>query len=86
MTDYRVQEYTLDQGVFCKSGIYSISRTLYMNCNNDSKCRRLVILPGDDVYGNTLPATVRSWNEMQELVNKFEAREAQEQSNERINV
>ena len=78
MTNYRVQEYTLDQGVFCKSGIYSMSRTLYMNCNNDSKCRRLVILPADDVYGNTLPATVRSWNEMQELVNKFEAREAQE--------
>ena len=82
MTDYRVQEYTLDQGVFCKSGIYGISRTLYMNCNNDSKCRRLVILPADDVYGNTLPATVRSWNKMQELANKFEAREAQEQGEE----
>lgn len=81
--DYRVQEYTLDQGVFWKSSIYYISRTWYRNCNNDSLCRRLVILPADDAYGKNLPDVVRSWDEMRELVYKLETAAMEGNGNEK---
>lgn len=73
MDDYRVQEYTLDQGVFHRSSIHEISRTWYHNTNNDSRYRRLVILPPDNPYADGLPDVVRSWDEMAELVRKAES-------------
>lgn len=69
---YRIQEYTLDQGIFRKHGLYELYRFQYNNTNNDSLCRRLVILSSDDPYGEKLPDCVRSWDDMSKLVNKAE--------------
>ncbi len=68
MSDIRVQEYTLDQGVFRRSSVYEVPISLYYFSKANSRGRRRVILPENDPYGSQLPETVRSWDEMNRIV------------------
>jgi hypothetical protein len=73
MNEYRVQEYLNEMGVFHRHAIHTVPEVIYYNTNfgiSPSLIRRFVILPPENPYADGFPESIRSWDEMQKLVEK----------------